>query len=221
MPQRIGVISDTHYPTRVPYVPYDDIAQAFEGVAQIVHLGDIETPEVLTQLERIAPVAAVRGDDDQFCPPLRRVLTVNGVRIGLVHGQRSLYIERVRPALRQRLGQPVDPWNGMHADLLRWFAADDVQAILFGHWHRVYNAVHAGVLLFNPGAIYVMTPDALRWQLAQRQGSLRDRFLRYHLARAERQPQAYQGVSTVGVLTVADDGALHAEVIELPPIQFA
>ncbi|MFQ3647875.1 MAG: metallophosphoesterase family protein [Anaerolineae bacterium] len=218
MPHRIGVIADTHYPTRVPYVPYDDIACAFDGVAQIVHLGDIETPDVLAALERIAPVVAVRGDDDSFRPPLRRVLTVNGVRIGLAHGQRSLYIERIRPALKQWLGQPVDPWNGMQADLLRWFAGDDVRAILFGHWHRVYNASHDGVLLFNPGAVYAMTLASLRWQLTQRQGFLRERFLRHHLARAERHPEAYQAVSTVGVLTVEDDGALHAEVITLPPI---
>lgn len=220
MPERIGVLSDTHYPTRVPSLPYEAIARAFDGVAQIVHLGDIETPDVLERLRRIAPVTAVRGDDDLFRPPLRRVLTVNSVRLGLAHGQRSLYAERLRPRLKQWLGQPVDAWNGMHADLLRWFAADDVQAILFGHWHRVCHEVREGVLLFNPGAVYVMTPEAIRWQLTQRQGWLRARFLRHHLQQAQRHPARYQGVPTVGVLTVADDGELHAEVIPLPPLVY-
>ncbi len=221
MAYRIGVISDTHYPTRTPYVPYEVIARAFRGVDQIAHLGDIESPEVLERLAQIAPVTAVRGDDDLFRePPLRRVLTVGGVRVGLVHGQRSLWVERVRPALRRRLGRPIDPWNGMQADLLRWFAAERVQAVLFGHWHRPYCAVHAGVLLFNPGAVWAMTADALRWQLTQRQGWLRDRFLRRHLKRAEQHPDAYRADSTVGILTIHDDHTLHAEVISLPPLQY-
>lgn len=220
MPQRLGVIADTHYPTRVPYLPYDDIARAFDGVAQIVHLGDIETPEVLEALSRIAPVVAVRGDDDQFHPPLRRVLTVNGVRIGLTHGQRSLYVERLRPRLMRLVGRPVDAWNGMHDDLLRWFASEEVRAILFGHWHRPCHLTRDGVLLFSPGAVYVMTLEAIRWQLGQPQGRLRARFLRHHLRRAQRHPEQYQGTSTVGVLTVEDDGTLYAEVIPLPALRY-
>ncbi|PJF34121.1 MAG: hypothetical protein CUN49_16900, partial [Candidatus Thermofonsia Clade 1 bacterium] len=142
MTYRIGVISDTHYPTRVPDLPYSAIAEAFQGAQHIVHLGDIETSEVLDRLARIAPVSAVIGDDDRVRLPRKRVLTFADVRIGITHGARSLWIERVRPWLRQWRGKPVDAWNGMQADLLKLFEGERVQAILFGHWHRVYCAQH-------------------------------------------------------------------------------
>jgi predicted phosphodiesterase len=46
----VGVISDTHWPTRVPAIPWEAIEAAFSGVSLILHAGDIETPEVLDRL---------------------------------------------------------------------------------------------------------------------------------------------------------------------------
>ncbi|MDW8298969.1 MAG: YfcE family phosphodiesterase [Anaerolineae bacterium] len=220
MPYRIGVISDTHYPTRLPELPYAAIAEVFQGVAQIVHLGDIESQLVLEKLAHIAPVSAVMGDDDAIRLPRKRILEIAGVRIGLVHGQRSLWIERIRPMLLKGLGKPVDAWNGMQTDLLRWFQADNVQAILFGHWHRVYNAWHNGTLLFNPGAVYAMTVEALCWQRQHAPALLRRLIAAHHLRRAMRAPERYQAESTVGILTVHEDGQLTAEVKRLAPILY-
>lgn len=218
MPYRIGVISDTHYPTRVPSLPYHAIAEAFQGVQQIVHLGDIETQPVLTQLARIAPVIAVSGDDDQVRLPRKQIVTCAGVRIGITHGDRSVWIERIRPLLSAWLGKPVDAWNGMQPDLLRMFRHDDVQAILFGHWHRVYSAWYDGVLLFNPGAVYAMTPESIRWQRVHAASPLRRALMAYHLKRAERSPERYQFESTLGILTVHEDGRLETAVKRLPRI---
>jgi len=217
---RIGAISDTHYPTRVPNLPYDAIAEAFHGVQQIVHLGDIETQLVLEQLSHIAPVIAVAGDDDKVHLPRKRVLERAGVRIGITHGHRSLWIERVRPFLRKSLGEPVDAWNGMQADLLRLFQADRVQAILFGHWHRTYCAWHDGILLFNPGALYAMTPEAMRWQRAHTASPLRRLILARHLKRAAQAPERYQFESTVGILTIHEDSRLETAVKRLPHVAY-
>src|SRR5215207_6664604 len=92
---RIGVISDTHYPERVPYLPYDAIEQVFRGCDLILHAGDLESMNVITQLEAIAPVCAVRSDDgiDTFDLPEKRIIEIGGMRIGMHHGHRPYMVE--------------------------------------------------------------------------------------------------------------------------------
>ena len=53
---RIGVISDTHGFLR------PEVEQRLAGVAHIVHVGDIGSPNVIAGLQRIAPVIAIRGN---------------------------------------------------------------------------------------------------------------------------------------------------------------
>ena len=57
--QRIGIISDTHGLLRPQAV------EALTGVSLIIHAGDIGSPEILEDLNRIAPVRAVRGNTDR------------------------------------------------------------------------------------------------------------------------------------------------------------
>lgn len=217
MAVEIGVLSDTHWPTRVPAIQWEAIEAAFAGVSLILHAGDIETPDVLDRLRQIAPVEAVSGDDDQFRLPLRRVVSVGGKHIGLTHGHRPFVIEK-RDRVRKLLGFKTDPWNGMFGDLLRWFKDDAIEAIVFGHWHRTYSGVHDGVLLFNPGAVYAPTPDMLRWQMSTRQPFIRRLALPVWLRRSEATPPECRPVPTVGRLTIGDDGALSTEIIELPRV---
>ena len=55
----VGVISDTHgfYDPRVPSL--------LDGVAHILHAGDIGKAGIVEQLSGIAPVTAVRGNNDR------------------------------------------------------------------------------------------------------------------------------------------------------------
>jgi len=55
----IGVVSDTHGLLR------PEALRRLRGVDRIVHAGDIGTPGVLRALEAIAPVTAVRGNNDR------------------------------------------------------------------------------------------------------------------------------------------------------------
>ena len=55
---RIGVISDTHSLVR------PEALAALRGVEHIVHAGDIGSAQVLNALREIAPVTAVRGNND-------------------------------------------------------------------------------------------------------------------------------------------------------------
>src|ERR1051326_2108282 len=71
-PSVVGLIADTHGLFR------PEIARAFDGVALIVHAGDVGGASVLRELQRIAPVEAVYGNvDDRHDPALARSRSVS------------------------------------------------------------------------------------------------------------------------------------------------
>ncbi len=72
----VGLIADTHgyFDPRIP--------ETFLGVELILHAGDLGREEVLRELERLAPVAAVAGNNDGALAhlrlPNRANLIING-----------------------------------------------------------------------------------------------------------------------------------------------
>ena len=84
----IGVISDTHIPTRADKIP-EKVFDVFKNVDLIVHAGDIVSIGVIEELEKIAEVIAVHGNDDP--PELRKKLPeINSFdlfnwRFGVIH----------------------------------------------------------------------------------------------------------------------------------------
>src|SRR5262244_1375660 len=84
----VGVISDTHGLLR-PEVP-----ELFKGVSLILHAGDIGGPEVLAGLRTIAPVVAVRGnnDTDEWAKriPETRTVQAGAVSIHILHNVKEL-----------------------------------------------------------------------------------------------------------------------------------
>ena len=77
---RIAVLSDTH--NRLPQSVCDRIRDADE----IWHLGDVCSPEILVQLERITLIRIVRGNcDDEVSWPLTLDFELEGVRFHLEH----------------------------------------------------------------------------------------------------------------------------------------
>lgn len=138
---RIGLISDTHLPRKGRAIP-EEVLAAFAGVDLILHAGDLVELAVLAPLERIAPVVAVAGNND---PPevvarwgRRRVLELEGFRVGLVHGHEGRGANTVARALSNFTG----------CDL-----------VVFGHSHSAYNERHGQTLAVNPGS----PTDMRRW----------------------------------------------------------
>src|SRR5271166_5363246 len=113
---KIGVISDTHGLLR------PEVAPALAGVERILHLGDVGAMSILKELEKIAPVTAIRGK---------------------------------------------------------------IAAVLSGHSHVPNFYRRKGVLYFNPGSCG---------------------------------PRRFQLPITVGLMTVSEDGAMEAEIVNLEPI---
>ena len=124
MPEhRIGVISDTHGLLR------PQALAALSGVELIIHAGDIGDPRILSKLERLAPVHAVRGNIDRgdwaADLPLTRVVEVGGVHLYVLHELFCL---------------DLDP------------AAAGFAAVIFGHSHSPHLERKNGVLYLNPGS---------------------------------------------------------------------
>src|SRR5918912_2144960 len=126
-PVLIGVISDTHglLDQRVP--------ELFAGVYRIIHAGDIGDEELIWQLEAVAPVIAVRGNNDaaNMCFPNERMAIIEGRTFFVRH--QFAAAEKLSLA-QQRLIERHMP-----------------EAVIFGHSHRAYIGMWRGTLLFNPG----------------------------------------------------------------------
>src|SRR3954462_2746236 len=80
--QLIGVISDTHGKLD------ERVFDLFAGASRIIHAGDIGDEELIWKLESIAPVIAVRGNNDAqtICFPNER-LAVSSKRTFCVRHQ--------------------------------------------------------------------------------------------------------------------------------------
>lgn len=131
---RIGVISDTHIRSSAKLLP-KIIFEVFDGVDIILHAGDILIDEVVIELEAIAPVYAVAGNNDSYEMldkyGTRKIITANGKRIGLTHGTSR---------------------GGTCMNAYAEFSKDNVDCVVYGHSHKPHNEIINGILFFNPGS---------------------------------------------------------------------
>jgi uncharacterized protein len=212
---RLGLIADTHLPSRIPTLPYEALEDAFRTVDAILHAGDIETQAVLDHLSGIAPILAVRGDDDRLSLPMKRVLQFGDVRVGLVHGHRHPLIEGYF-RLQRRFGKRGAGSQHLLNNLTKGFADDDVDVIVFGHLYKPMCIEHNGIRLFNPGAVYAMTLESAQWQLIREQDIWRRQMLNEHIQRYQKNPYWRQPRSTVGILEIGPKKQISTYIVDLP-----
>ncbi|MDT4895903.1 MAG: uncharacterized protein QOH25_980 [Acidobacteriota bacterium] len=124
----IGVISDTHGKLD------EQVFELFEGVQHIIHAGDIGDEELIWQMEKLAPVIAVRGNNDPntMCFPNERLAVIQGHTFYIRH---QFATAEKMSAAQQRLIDQRMP-----------------DAVIFGHSHQAYSGLWRGTLLFNPGS---------------------------------------------------------------------
>ena len=120
---RLGVIADTHGLMR------PEALAAWRASDLIIHAGDIGEPEVLVSLRAIAPVVAVRGNNDRAAwarrLPETRTLRVGAIRVHVVHDVKDLAVDLERAQIR---------------------------LVVSGHSHRPSIRDDQGVLFVNPGS---------------------------------------------------------------------
>ena len=117
---KIGIISDTHGLLR------PEVIDALDGCEAILHAGDISGQEILDRLARIAPVYAVRGNNDMgWAPhiPMFLDFELAGLHLYITHKKKDL-----------------------PGDLTGYDLA------VFGHSHRYEMSIKGKTLLLNPGS---------------------------------------------------------------------
>jgi putative phosphoesterase len=120
---RVGVISDTHGLLRAE-------ARAFlTGCDYIIHAGDVGNAAILEELEALAPVIAVRGNNDAepWAKELREteLIRLGGIFVYIIHELSRLDIDP------KSLG---------------------VRAVICGHSHKPLIEERAGIIYVNPGS---------------------------------------------------------------------
>ncbi|MDR6534257.1 metallophosphoesterase family protein [Variovorax soli] len=121
--RRIGLISDTHGLLRPEALAF------LQGCEHIVHGGDIGDSRILAQLAALAPLTAVRGNNDRGAwaeaVPATAQVEFDGLRLYVIHDLADLRI---------------DP------------AAAGVRVVVSGHSHRPKAEERGGVWYVNPGS---------------------------------------------------------------------
>lgn len=91
MPTQVGIISDTHGLLRPQAIT------ALQNSHLILHAGDIGNPEVLEELRTIAPVVAVRGNNDRgdwaSSLPIQEHITIEGISLQMLHIAQELVLQ--------------------------------------------------------------------------------------------------------------------------------
>ena len=120
---KIGIISDTHGLLR------PEAVERLAGVDHIIHAGDIGRPDVISDLRKIAPVTAVRGniDSGEWAAGYRQTEFVK-------LGGRFFYV------LHNLAELDLDP------------TAAGVDVVVSGHSHRPKIETVGGVVYLNPGS---------------------------------------------------------------------
>lgn len=117
---RIGIISDTHGLLR------PEVIESLDGCEAILHGGDINKQEIIDQLEKIAPVYAVRGNNDKEWAeniPMFLDFELAGLRIYMTHKKKDL-------------PKDLSPYD----------------FVLIGHSHKYEESRQGTTLIFNPGS---------------------------------------------------------------------
>jgi putative phosphoesterase len=122
---KIGVISDTH-----GYLD-PQIETIFAGVDHILHAGDIGYASLILELEFIAPVTAVSGNNDD----------------GIGYRETELVELAKRKFLVHHIVNPHAPSEKVENRLKK----DRPDVVVFGHTHKAFCESVNGVLFFNPG----------------------------------------------------------------------
>ncbi len=130
----IGVISDTHIPTRAKAIP-KTVLQTFQNVDYIIHAGDLVELAVIDELEQLAPVLAVHGNMDgpevKGALPKLNTLKILNWKIGVTHDPSITYgMNKIREITKQH----------------------SLNALVFGHTHQATIRWENRTLYLNPGS---------------------------------------------------------------------
>lgn len=120
--KKIGVISDTHGLIR------NEIYEFLKDCDLIIHAGDIVNNNIITELESICKVEAVRGNNDYLAPvntypDFKKIVINNGLKIFVIH---DIY----------HMSESYDNYD----------------IVIHGHTHKPMEEYRNKTLILNPGS---------------------------------------------------------------------
>ena len=128
---KIGVVSDTHSLLIPPAV-----INGLNKTDMIIHAGDFCTVNDVETFRRLKDFKGVYGNMDgadvRKILPRRAILEIEGVTIGIFHGEgpKASILDTVRNAFNNR----------------------KLDVVVFGHSHQPFNKQIGDTLYFNPGS---------------------------------------------------------------------
>ncbi len=128
---KIGVVSDTHSLLIPP-----EVINGLNKMNMIIHAGDFCTAKDVETFSRLKDFKGVYGNMDgadvRKLLPRREIFEVDGVTIGIFHGEgpREGILDAVRNAFKDR----------------------KLDVVIFGHSHQPFNKLIGDTLYFNPGS---------------------------------------------------------------------
>ena len=130
----VGLISDTHIPSRAKAIP-PKVFEVFHEAMFILHAGDLTQLGVINDLERLAPVVAASGNMDE--PTLKeRLPKMNTIEVG-----------------RWKIGviHTLGTFNSLQK-MTKVAEQNNFQVLVFGHTHRPFMKREANIWFINPGS---------------------------------------------------------------------
>ncbi len=129
--KKIGLISDTHIPTRAKELPAE-VFEIFADVDYIIHAGDYVDFSVIEELQKLAPVTGCYGNMDSAVIKKRlpkiAALEFDEKVIKVIHNLRGLFnIKELQDSSR-------------------------LVAIIHGHTHKISVEKSRNLLIINPGS---------------------------------------------------------------------
>ena len=129
---KFGIIADTHITSKDEILKnrnlIHQLKKAFKDVDEIIHVGDVCISSFLDELEKIAPIKCVHGDEDKIdnLPDFIK-FSVSKYNIGVIH-------------------EPPK-------DIEALFKENDLHILITGHTHQpMIKGTPYNTLIINPGS---------------------------------------------------------------------
>lgn len=130
----VGLISDTHVPSRAKCIP-EKVFGIFQNADFIIHAGDLVELAVVDELEQLAPVLAVHGNMDgpevSGALPKLNSMKVSDWKIGVMHDPNAIFgMGKMREIAKQ----------------------NNFSVFVYGHTHNPSMKWEGKTLYINPGS---------------------------------------------------------------------
>ena len=127
---KIGLISDTHITQKRGKLP-DNVFKHFKNVDLIIHAGDITQEKVLDELQKIAKVIAVSGNNDRLKLNRTEIIEALNFKIAVNHATN---------------------YSNDFDKLKKFALKHDADILITGHTHTPHCKIIDDILLINPGS---------------------------------------------------------------------